>query len=33
MKWLQLFNMNHVTAQDRDRFLARLRQTLGSLPK
>ena len=33
MKWVQLFNMNHVTAQDRDRFLARLRQTLGSLPK
>lgn len=33
MKWLQLFNMNHVTAADRERFLARLRQTLASLPK
>jgi NAD(P)H dehydrogenase (quinone) len=33
MKWLQLFNMNHVTASDRERFLATLRQTLASLPK
>jgi NAD(P)H dehydrogenase (quinone) len=32
MRWLQLYNMNHVTAADREGFLARVRQQLAALP-
>lgn len=31
MKWLQLFNMNHVTADERAAFLARVRRELSAL--
>ena len=31
MTWLQLYNMNHVTQQDRDAFLARVKLTLETL--
>jgi putative NADPH-quinone reductase len=31
MKWLQLFNMNHVTADERAAFLARVRRELVAL--
>lgn len=31
MKWLQLYNMNHVTAADREAFLARVRRELSTL--
>ena len=31
MKWLQLYNMNHVTQQDREAFLARVKLTLETL--
>lgn len=29
MKWLQLYNMNHATAADREGFIARVRQALS----
>lgn len=32
MRWLQLFDMNHVTASDRERFLVRVREELSRLP-
>jgi putative NADPH-quinone reductase len=32
MRWLQLHNMNHVTAADRDAFLARVSRQLAALP-
>ena len=32
MRWLQLYNMNHVTDADRAGFLARVRQQLAALP-
>jgi NAD(P)H dehydrogenase (quinone) len=32
MRWLQLHNMNHVTAADREAFLVRVRQQLAALP-
>jgi NAD(P)H dehydrogenase (quinone) len=32
MRWLQLFNMNHVTTADRDGFLARVKRELAALP-
>jgi NAD(P)H dehydrogenase (quinone) len=32
MRWLQLYNMNHATAADREGFLARVRQQLAALP-
>ena len=32
MRWLQLFNMNHATAADRELFLQRVRQVLVRLP-
>lgn len=32
MQWLQLHDMNHVTADDRTRFLDRVRRTLGRIP-
>ena len=31
MRWLQLFNMNHVTVADREAFLARVRRELLAL--
>ncbi len=31
MKWLQLHNMNHVTAADREAFLAKVRRELSAL--
>lgn len=31
MKWLQLYNMNHVTQQDREAFLKRVKLTLETL--
>jgi NAD(P)H dehydrogenase (quinone) len=31
MKWLQLYNMNHATAADRQAFLARVRRELSAL--
>lgn len=31
MKWLQLYNMNHVTAPEREAFLARVRSELARL--
>jgi NAD(P)H dehydrogenase (quinone) len=31
MKWLQLYNMNHVSAAERDAFIARVRQQLARL--
>ena len=31
MRWLQLYNMNHVTADDRAEFLSRVRRELSSL--
>jgi putative NADPH-quinone reductase len=31
MQWLQLFDMNHATATDRERFLARVRRTLEAI--
>jgi NAD(P)H dehydrogenase (quinone) len=32
MRWLQLYNMNHVTATDREGFLARVQRELAALP-
>ena len=32
MRWLQLFNMNHVTAADREGFLARVKREMTALP-
>jgi putative NADPH-quinone reductase len=32
MRWLQLHNMNHVTAAERERFLERVRTELAALP-
>jgi NAD(P)H dehydrogenase (quinone) len=32
LRWLQLYNMNHATAADREGFLARVRQQLAALP-
>lgn len=32
MKWLQLYNMNHATAADRDGFIARVERELGKEP-
>ena len=31
MQWLQLYNMNHVTAAERDAFLARVKRELSAL--
>jgi NAD(P)H dehydrogenase (quinone) len=31
MQWLQLYNMNHVTAADREAFLARVKRELSAL--
>ena len=31
MRWLQLYNMNHVTQQDRENFIARVRRELSAL--
>jgi NAD(P)H dehydrogenase (quinone) len=31
MKWLQLYNMNHVSAADREAFLARVNRELAAL--
>ncbi len=31
MKWLQLYNMNHVTTADREAFLARVKRELSAL--
>ncbi len=31
MRWLQLYNMNHVTAADREAFLAKVRRELAAL--
>ena len=33
MRWLQLYNMNHVTQAERDAFIARVRRELSALPK
>jgi NAD(P)H dehydrogenase (quinone) len=33
MRWLQLYNMNHVTQAEREAFVARVRRELGALPK
>ena len=32
MRWLQLFDMNHVSAAERERFLARVHRELSALP-
>ena len=32
MRWLQLFNMNHVTDDERRAFVARVERELGRLP-
>ncbi len=31
MRWLQLYNMNHVTADDRARFIARIQRELAAI--
>jgi NAD(P)H dehydrogenase (quinone) len=33
MRWLQLYNMNHVTQAEREAFVARVRRELAGLPK
>lgn len=33
MRWLQLYNMNHVTQAEREAFVARVRRELAALPK
>lgn len=33
MRWLQLYNMNHVTQAEREAFIARVRRELSALPK
>jgi NAD(P)H dehydrogenase (quinone) len=33
MRWLQLYNMNHVTAEERDAFRARVAATLATVPR
>jgi hypothetical protein len=33
MRWLQLYNMNHVTQPEREAFIARVRRELSALPK
>jgi len=32
MRWLQLYNMNHVTQAEREAFIARVRRELSALP-
>lgn len=32
LQWLQLYNMNHATPQDREAFLARVRRSLSKVP-
>ena len=33
MRWLQLYNMNHVSQAEREQFVARVRRELSLLPK